>query len=150
MTELRVRSWMNSTPCTIGPKDNLHRARALMRSAHVAELLVVDDNKLVGLLNEHDIWEHCPTSTLVLEAKAAEELLAQIRVGGVMTLHPPAVTPETTLREAVHLLADSKRHGLPVVENGTPVGFLAEERLWQAMVLVLTELDHYVTMKEKA
>ena len=102
---------------------------------------MVDDHKLVGLLSEQDIWEHCPTSALVLEAKEAESLLEQIRVGGVMTLHPPVVTPETSLREAVRLLARSGRHGLPVVENVAPIGFLAEERLWQAMEVLLTELD---------
>lgn len=147
MTALNVRSWMSDAILTIGPKDNLRRARTLIREGHVPELFVIDDNKIVGLLSERDIWEHCPTSVLVLEKKQADDLLAHIRVGGVMTLHPPIVTPETSLREAAQLLAQSGRHGLPVVENGNLIGILTEERMLQALVEVLNEVEQYATAR---
>jgi acetoin utilization protein AcuB len=141
MIELNVRPWINGAPFTIAPKDNLRRARALMRTAHMAELLVVDDGKLVGMLSERDIWEHCPKSAIMLDEKQADELLEQIRIGGVMTLHPPVVTPETSLREALHLFAQTGRHGLPVVEKGVLVGLLTQERILQAMAAVLSEIE---------
>jgi CBS domain-containing protein len=150
MIKLSVRSWMNGAPLTIGPKDNLRRARALMRTADAPELLVVDQGKLVGLLNEQDVWKHCPTSAIMLEEKQAEELLEQIRVGGVMVLHPPVVTPDTPLREALQLFAQSGRHGLPVVENGVPVGLLTEERVLQAMAAVLGQLEQYTAGRGEA
>jgi len=112
-----------------------------MRAAKVDELFVLDDGKLVGTLNESDIWKHCPTSALVLDDKQAEELLEQFRVGGVMTLHPPVVTPETTLREAVQLFGQSGRHGLPVVEAGVPIGLLTEGRLMQTVPALLGEVE---------
>jgi acetoin utilization protein AcuB len=112
-----------------------------MREGHVPELFVVDDNKIVGLLSERDIWEHCPTSVLILDEKQANDLLEQIRVGGVMTLHPPVVTPDTSLREAVRLFAQSGRQGLPVVENGAIIGILTEEHILQAMAAVLSEVE---------
>jgi acetoin utilization protein AcuB len=141
MTALNVRSWMSSLILTVGPKDNLRRARALIRERHVPEIFVIDDNKIVGLLSERDIWEHCPTSVLILDEKQAESLLEQIRVGGVMILHPPIVTPDTSLREAAYLLAQSGRQGLPVIENGNLVGILTEERMLQAIVEVLSEVE---------
>jgi CBS domain-containing protein len=61
MTELNVRPMMNGATLTISPKDNLRRARALMCSGNVLKLLVVEEGKLVGVLNERDIWEHCLT-----------------------------------------------------------------------------------------
>jgi len=112
-----------------------------MRTAKVEELFVLDDGKLVGTLSEGDIWQHCPTSTVVLDDKQAEELLEQFRVGGVMTLHPPVVTPETTLREAVQLFGQSGRHGLPVVEDGVPIGLLTEDRVMQTVAAVLGEVE---------
>ncbi|MBI3757723.1 MAG: CBS domain-containing protein [Deltaproteobacteria bacterium] len=147
MTDFSVRSWMTDPPPTIGPKENLRRARALLRSDNVQELLVVDESKLVGLLNEHDIWNHCPTGMLMLDEKQADELLEQIRVGGVMTLQPPTVTPDTPLREAIQLFAQSGRHGLPVVENGMLVGILTEERALQVIAAVLGEVERYTSMK---
>ena len=87
MAHWSVRAWMTSAPLTLSPKESLKQARALMRRANVSELLVVDEGRLVGAVSERDIWAHCPTSVLVLDDKQAEELLARIRVGGVMTLH---------------------------------------------------------------
>jgi CBS domain-containing protein len=120
-----------------------------LRSDNVPELLVVDDGKLVGMLNEQDIWAHCPTGMLMLDEKQANELLEQIRVGGVMTLHPPVVTPDTSLREAIQLFAQSARHGLPVMENGVLVGLLTEERALQATAAVLSEVEQYTAMKRE-
>lgn len=143
MTALNIRPWMQSSPLTIGPKDSLRRARTLIRTANIEELLVLDDGKLVGILNEHDMWRHCPTSMLVLAEKQADELLEQIRVGGVMTLHPPIVTPDTPLREALQLFAQSGRHALPVVEDGILVGLLTEESALHAVAAVLSEIEQY-------
>jgi CBS domain-containing protein len=147
MTDFNVRLWMTELPPTIGPKENLRRARALLHSTNVQELLVVDDGKLVGMLNEHDIWAHCPTGVLMLDEKQANELLEQIRVGGVMTLHPLVVTPDTPLREAIQLFAQSARHGLPVMESGVLVGLLTEEGVLQATAAALSEVELYNSMK---
>jgi acetoin utilization protein AcuB len=147
MSKWTVRAWMSSTPCVIDPKESLQRARALLRTAKVAELLVVDNGRLVGTLSERDLWEHCPTGAILLGDQQADELLAQMRVGGVMTLHPPTVTPDTSLREAVQLFATSKKQGLPVVEDGVPIGFLSEDRVMQAMALLLDEWEQSAEKK---
>jgi CBS domain-containing protein len=149
MTNLSVRPWMTHPPPTIGPKENLRRARARLHADRVRELLVVDDGKLVGMLNEQDIWAHCPTGVLMLEEQQANDLLERIRVGGVMTLHPPVVTPETPLREAIELFAQSGRHGLPVMENGALVGLLTEARALQATAAALSEVEHYTALKRE-
>jgi CBS domain-containing protein len=141
MAGCNIRSLMSSAPPSITPKENLRRARVLMREAHVDELFVLDGGKLVGTVSESDIWQHCPTSAIVLDERQAEELLAEFRVGGVMTLHPPVVAPETTLQEAVQLFGHSGRHGLPVVEDGIPIGLLTEERVMQAVAMLLKEVE---------
>jgi acetoin utilization protein AcuB len=141
MAVWNIRSLMSNAPPSINPKENLQRARILMREAQVDELFVLDNGKLVGTLSESDIWKHCPTSTIVMDDKQAEELLAQFRVGGVMALHPLVVAPETPLQEAVQLFGQSGRHGLPVVENGALIGLLSEEKVMQAVALLLREVE---------
>jgi CBS domain-containing protein len=137
MSALSIRAWIIAAPPTIGPKESLKRALALLRTAKVSELLVVDGGRLGGMLSARDIWEHCPTSALLLDDKQAEELLEQFRVGGVMALHPPVITLDTPLPEAAQLFAQSGRSGLPVVEDGIPVGFLSEASVLQAVALLL-------------
>jgi acetoin utilization protein AcuB len=137
MSDVTIRPWMIAIPLTVGPKESLQRALALLRTAKVPELLVIDEGRLVGMLSERDIWAHCPTSALLLDEPQAQELLAQFRVGGVMALHPPILSPETSLPEAARLLAQSGRAALPVVADGKPVGFLAEASVLQAVALLL-------------
>jgi CBS domain-containing protein len=137
MRDLSIRTWITLDPPTIGPRENLKRARAQMRAANVAELLVVDDGKLVGTLNERDIWEHCPTSTLLMDDKRADELLEQFRVSGVMALHPPTLQPDASLSEAAQVLAARGRSGLPIVEDGKPIGFLTEASVMHAVAMLL-------------
>ncbi len=141
MSHWSVQAWMTGASLTISPKESLRQARALLRTAKVRELLVVDGGKLVGIVSERDIWAHCPTSALVLDDKQADELLARIRVGGVMALHPPTITLDTPLSEAARLLAASGRQGLPVAEDGVPIGLLTEDRVMQAVAALLKEIE---------
>ena len=82
-----------------------------------------------------------------LDEKQANDLLEQIRVGGVMTLHPPVIKPDTPLREALQLFAQTGRHGLPVVDNGALVGLLTEESVLQATAAVLKEFEQWPAMQ---
>ncbi|MEL6439250.1 MAG: CBS domain-containing protein [Cyanobacteria bacterium J06621_8] len=55
-------------------------------------------------------------------------------VSEVMTLNPITVTPETSLEDAIKILADQKISGLPVVDDqGNLQGVISETDLtWQA------------------
>ena len=139
MALLTIRTVMSNAPPTLSPHHSVKRALDLMRTADVAELLVMDDGRLVGTVSERDIWQHCPTSTLLLADRQAADLLAQFRVGSVMTLHPPVITPETPLSEAAQLLAQCGRSGLPVVEQGRVVGFLRAASVMQTLAMLVQE-----------
>ena len=139
MSQATIRYWMTSAPPTIGPKESIRRARALLHSTKAVELLVIDNGKLVGMLNERDIWLRCPTSTLLMDEQHVNDLLDQFRVGAVMALHPPVIGPDAPLAEAAALFAVSDREGIPVVEEGAPIGFLPEVNFMQAAGLLLSE-----------
>lgn len=141
MANWSVRDWMNSTPLLISPTETLRRARALLQTGNVAELLVVDGGKLVGTFSERDLWNRCPKGTLVLDEKQTDELLAVIQVGGVMIIHPPTVTPEMSLFEAAKLFVQSGRQGLPVVDQGVPIGLLTQHHVLEAMAALQGELN---------
>ena len=138
MLHSQIRAWMTSTPPTIGPKESVRRARALLRSTKAVELLVIDNGKLVGMLNERDIWQHCPTSTLMMDEQRVNELLEQFRVAAVMALHPPVIAPDAPLSEAARLFAESGRAGIVVVEHGIPIGFLTEGSFMHAAEFLLS------------
>jgi CBS domain-containing protein len=138
MSHSTIRAWMTSIPPTVSPKESVRRARALLHTAKAVELLVIDNGKLVGMLNERDIWHHCPTSTLMMDEEHVNDLLEQFRVGAVMALHPPVIEPEAQLSEAAALFATSDREGIPVIEEGIPIGFLTEATVMHAASLLLS------------
>ena len=55
MSAWNIRPLMSSAPPSINPKDSLRRARALMRTAKVEELFVLDDGKLIGIVSAEDL-----------------------------------------------------------------------------------------------
>jgi CBS domain-containing protein len=137
MSNTQIRLWMSSVPPTIGPQESVRRARTLLLTTKDHEILVLDKGKVVGMLNEHDIWQHCPTSTLMMEESRVNDLLDQFRVGAVMGLHPPMLAPDAEIADAAGLFAASGRGGIVVVEDGIPIGFLSEANFLHAVELLL-------------
>ncbi|MBM4257567.1 MAG: CBS domain-containing protein [Deltaproteobacteria bacterium] len=149
MSHVQIRAWMTSTPPMIGPKESVRHAWSLLQNTPTAELLVVDNGKLVGMLNERDIWRHCPTSTLMMDEQRVNELLDQFRVAAMMALHPPVIAPDAELSEAARLFAESGRSGLVVVEDGVSIGFLTEANFMQAAGLLLSSDGKHKTGSEE-
>lgn len=149
MAQFSVRTWMTSVPPTIGPKESLRRARAVIHASKTSELLVLDNGKLVGMLNERDIWQHCPSRSLLMDEHRINDLLDQFRVGAVMALHPPVIAPDMPLADAAQLFAQSGRTGLPVVEEGALVGFLSETSFMQAVGVLLSTDGEKVSKSEE-
>lgn len=119
------------------PVDSLLEAERLMRMARVRVLPVVEDGALAGVLS------HRRLVTSSLEAGEAgppvscARWLRERRVDALMDRHPPVVTPETALRDAVELLLELADGCLPVVygdgaEPPSLVGILTERDLLRA------------------
>ncbi|MDJ0568086.1 MAG: CBS domain-containing protein [Pleurocapsa sp. MO_192.B19] len=62
------------------------------------------------------------------------KLMMSKTVAEIMTVDPITVSPQTSLQEAIQILADNKISGLPVVDDrGQLVGVISETDLtWQA------------------
>ena len=50
----------------------------------------------------------------------------------------------------MQLFGQSGRHGLPVIEDGVPIGLLTEERVMQAVAALLGEVEqNEVSIRDK-
>jgi len=98
---------------TGGASTPLVEAAAAMTRRHVGALLVLDGDRLIGILTERD----------VLRAVASGDTGGQ--VSDWMTWHPETVEPdETTQQAGVVMIHGGFRH-LPVVAAGDPVGIVS-------------------------
>lgn len=99
------------------PSDTtVSEAALLMKRHEIGALMVVDDDKLVGMFTERD----------ALFRVVAEGRNTQItRVAEVMTANPQTIDPDKPFAYALHLMHEGRYRHVPVVENGRPVGMIS-------------------------
>jgi CBS domain-containing protein len=113
----RVRDAMTENPRSIGASEPVVDAARLMREQHVGSLPVTDSEKLVGMITDRDI-----TTRVVAEAADPK----MMSVGDVYSRDLISVEPDQDLDEALRLMARHQVRRLPVIENGSLVGIVAQ------------------------
>jgi acetoin utilization protein AcuB len=119
-----VAELMTANTVTVEPKDTLESAHKKMEAGRFRQVLVVDQQKLVGILTDRDTREHVAQ-------------LAHTRVDAVMSAHPFSVHPSTPVEEAAHMLVTNKIGSLPVVEGSQLLGIITVTDMLRALEAVL-------------
>ncbi len=109
---------------TLTPDDYLSTAQSRMWKGGFRRVPVVQDERLVGIITDHDLREHLGH-------------LDRTRIGEVMAENPLSVAPEATLEEAAQTLLKNKIGGLPVVDGGKVVGIITASDILQAFLDVM-------------
>lgn len=91
-------------------------AARLMRENRVGAVMVVEEERLVGVFTERDALFRVIADGL----DAERTLLAQ-----VMTRNPQVIHPDQPFAEALHLMYEGGFRHVPVVENGRPIGMIS-------------------------
>jgi len=129
-----VRRYMTRNPVTVGPNDSIRKVRLLMRQGHVRRLPVLEDQRVVGIITDRDLWERSPAGMADGEAVATHDLADHLRVMGLMTLRPVTVAPTLSVAAAARRLRESHVGALLVVEEGVLIGILTKSDLIDALL----------------
>jgi CBS domain-containing protein len=86
-----------------------------MKDLNVGAIPIVENNQLVGMITDRD---------LVVRG-IAEKHAGSNPVTNVMSDNLVTITPEASVEEAAHLMAQHQVRRLPVVEHGQLIGILA-------------------------
>jgi acetoin utilization protein AcuB len=124
-----VRDWMTKQPATVAPDSSIGAALARMRRAEVRHLLVVEADRLVGIVSHRD-WRRLETG----ETPAGWESQA---VASIMTEDPVTVAPETPVTVAARVLLERKIGCLPVRDGDTIVGIFTTSDALDALLSAL-------------
>jgi CBS domain-containing protein len=124
----------------VKPDDTVFESLQLMAEKEVGALLVMDEDRLVGIVTERDY-----ARKVILEGKSSKES----SVAEVMTKHVLCVTPERTVDECMALMTDKRARHLPVVENKRVIGLVSIGDLVKAMIseqqVLIDQLQHYIS-----
>lgn len=125
---------------SVKPDDIIYDAIKLMADKSIGALLVMEEDKLVGIVTERDY-----ARKVVLEGKSSREA----SIHEVMTTKVLCVSPERTIDECMALMTDKRIRHLPVVDHKQVVGFLSIGDLVKAVIseqkVLIDQLQHYIS-----
>lgn len=113
---MNVRDVMTTRIVAISREATIADAARKMRDEQVGSVLVVEDDRLVGILTDRQI-----THTVTADGLDPRSVM----VGDVMHEEFVPLEPDMDLRQAMRLQRELGMRRLPVVENGKPVGIVS-------------------------
>jgi CBS domain-containing protein len=126
-SKIRVGDVMSRELVSIGPRDTVGQAIALMREHGISRLPVVDGGKLVGVVTIHDIIIKViqPRQRVTRGEYAGEKLRTlSHQVKDIMTTDVIVARPDEPLSTAMRRMLEADVSCLIVVHDGRPVGIL--------------------------
>jgi CBS domain-containing membrane protein len=127
MKTLRVRDLMTTEVRTVGRNDKVSDADALMESARIRHLPVLDDDGLLaGILSRRDVFRTALQRTFGYGEKAQDRILGNLVVKELMTNRVETAAPDESIQDAARRMLEKRISSLVVVEEQRVVGILTE------------------------
>ncbi len=136
-----VRDLMQAEVVTLNSSDSLGLADDIMRLGRIRHMPVVDEERVVGIISQRDLFRAAISSVLEFRPASEREWLAQIRVTEIMNAPVQTISPDASIQTAVRQMVDQRIGCLPVVENEELVGLLSETDCMRYLVRLLDLAD---------
>jgi CBS domain-containing protein len=124
----------------VQPDDTVLDSLRMMADKRVGALLVMDDEKLVGIVTERDY-----ARKVILEGKSSN----RTAVRDIMSSRVLCVSPERTVDECMALMTDKRARHLPVLDHKKVVGVVSIGDLVKAVIseqqVLIDQLQNYIS-----
>jgi CBS domain-containing protein len=125
---------------SVPPTATVYEALVKMAEKNIGALLVIENDKLVGIFSERDY-----ARKIILKEKASKDTA----VSEVMTGIVIYMTPRNTIEEAMALMTSKHIRHLPVLNNDRLVGLVTlgdvVKRIIADQTFKINELENYLT-----
>lgn len=134
--DLRPAKMVFSVP----PDVTVYRAIEVMCEKNIGGLVIVEEDKLVGIFTERDY-----ARKLILRGKSSKDTL----IREIMTPDPITVRTDSTVEDCMKIMVEKKIRHLPVMENDQLVGVISigdlVKQIMEEQKFIIENLEHYIT-----
>ena len=128
-----VRDIMTVEVTTLGRNDTLLLAKDIMNLGRIRHFPVVEDDELVGVVSQRDLYRASLGTVMQYGEKAQRAFLDSVVVKEIMA-DPISIGPGATVQDAARLMIEHKIGCLPVLEGSRLVGIVTETDMLQVVV----------------
>ena len=125
---------------SVEPTTMVYRAIELMCEKNIGGLLIVENEKLVGIFTERDY-----ARKLILKGKSSKDT----PIKDLMTSNLVTVSPDTSIDDCMRVMTGRKIRHLPVLDNGKLVGIISIGDVVHFVIeeqkSIIEHLEHYIT-----
>jgi CBS domain-containing protein len=123
------------------PKTTVFEAIHLMASNKIGAVLVLDNDRIVGIFTERDYM-----NKIILEGRTSKET----QVKDVMTTKVIFVTPDVSVEESMAVMSEKRCRHLPVLDNKKLVGMVSMGDLVRKVIedqkIHIQSLTEYISL----
>jgi CBS domain-containing protein len=125
---------------SIGPSASVYDAMKLMADKGIGALLVVEGEKVVGIISERDY-----ARKVILQGRSSRT--TQVRE--IMTSRVAYAEPEQNIEECMALMTEMRIRHLPVMESGKLRGVISIGDLVKSIIaeqkFIIEQLERYIS-----
>ncbi|MDP6794633.1 MAG: CBS domain-containing protein [Verrucomicrobiota bacterium] len=122
---------------SVAPGATVFEAVKAMDKFKVGALMVIDKEKLLGIISERDY-----TRKVMLKDRSSKST----KVSEIMNCKVIQVDPEANIEKCLDIMGKNRIRHLPVVENGKVLGVISSTDL---LVLTVSQKDHIIEQLER-
>ena len=127
---------------SVSPDTKIFEALQLMAEKNIGALVVLNGDKLVGIISERDY-----ARKVALKGKTSKET----PVRDIMTPKVLYVTPEKTAEDCMALMIEKRIRHLPVYEQDKLIGVVSIGDVVKAVIeekkIAIEHLENYITLR---
>jgi CBS domain-containing protein len=138
---MKIREIMSSPVYVVSSEETVARARNLMLRHKIGRLVLIENNKPIGIVTKKDIGRRLNQAEPQWRRRPIDSIpISQVMTGALITIYPDA-----TPKQLAELMVENNIGGLPVVNNKNEVIGIVTK--WD-MIRYFSELPLEIKVKD--